>query len=177
MFNNFSYRKFSLSGGPTNFTFSPQAPRCEWRQRSAWVATGATINQSQPDPGNDGIFFVGCKVTDLGGGMWHYEYARLNMNLDRAIQSFTVPLGPGGYISNVEFHAPPQHPGFAHDGTLREMPATTAPRGMLTPPTQTLSNGARKPLRLIRTPTRFATARFTISGSTPTKGRIIPLQR
>jgi hypothetical protein len=44
-------------------------------------------------------------------------YALYNQNLDRAIQSFSVPLGPGVQVSKIGFHAPPQHPGFAHDGT------------------------------------------------------------
>ena len=86
----------------------------------AW--TGATVNQHEPDPGNDGIWFMGFKVTNPTAGVWHYEYALYNQNLDRAIQSFSVPLGPGVNISNIGFHAPLQHPGWAHDGTFREMP-------------------------------------------------------
>jgi hypothetical protein len=39
------------------------------------------------------------------------------MNLDRAIQSFIVPLGCGGTVSNLGFHAPLNHPGFPNDGT------------------------------------------------------------
>jgi hypothetical protein len=50
-------------------------------------------------------------------GVWHYEYALFNMNLDRAIQSFSGPLGTGVNVSNIGFHATPQHPGWAHDGT------------------------------------------------------------
>ena len=61
----------------------------------AWAATGATVAQYQPDPGNDGIFFVGYKVTGPNNGMWHYEYVIYNENLDRGIQDFSVPLGPG----------------------------------------------------------------------------------
>ena len=57
----------------------------------AW--TGATVNQIEPDPGNDGIWFMGYKVTNPSAGVWHYEYALYNQNLDRAIQSFSVPLG------------------------------------------------------------------------------------
>ena len=63
----------------------------------AW--TGATVNEIEPDPGNDGIWFIGYKVTNPTTGVWHYEYALYNQNLDRGIQSFTVPLGPGVNIS------------------------------------------------------------------------------
>ena len=128
MFNNFSYRPFSISGLPDNPTFTPTAGTVRMQPAiQAWATTGATINQSQPDPGNDGIFFVGYKVTGPDSGVWHYEYAVFNMNLDRAIQSFSVPVGPGVNISNVEFHAPPQHPGWAHDGTQNDAGFSSTP--------------------------------------------------
>ena len=119
MFNNFSYRKFSVTGGPTIFSF-PSAGSTVRMQPAiqAWAATGATVYQVEPDPGNDGLFFVGYKVTGPNAGLWHYEYAIFNMNLDRAVQSFEVVF-PGfpPNLSNIGFHAPPQHPGWAHDGT------------------------------------------------------------
>src|SRR5206468_7964040 len=60
MYNNVSYRKFSVSG-TTNFTFSPVGSTV--RSTPAIFAwSGATINQIEPDPGNDGIAFVGYKV-------------------------------------------------------------------------------------------------------------------
>lgn len=115
MYNNVSYRRFTVSG-TTSFTFSPAAATV--RQSAAINAwTGATINAFEPDPGNDGIAYIGYKVTNTSAGVWHYEYAVYNQNLDRAIQSFSVPLGCGITASNLGFHAPPQHPGFAADGT------------------------------------------------------------
>jgi hypothetical protein len=119
MFNNFSYRQFTVSGGPTSFNFTPVSSTVQMQAAiQAWAATGATVTQIEPDPGNDGIFFVGYKVTGPNAGMWHYEYAIFNMNLDRAVQSFEVVF-PGfpPNLSNIGFHAPPQHPGWAHDGT------------------------------------------------------------
>ena len=82
----------------------------------AW--TGATVNQIEPAPGVDGRAFIGYKVTNPSAGVWHYEYAVNNQNLDRSIQSFSVPLGCGITVSNLGFHAPPQQPAFANDGTL-----------------------------------------------------------
>src|SRR5438876_3953610 len=113
MYNNASYHQF-LVNGTTNFTFSPvgQTVRMEPAIK-AW--TGATVNQLEPDPGNDGIWFMGYKVSGPTAGLWHYEYALYNQNLDRAIQSFSVPLGAGVNISNIDFHAPPQEPGWAND--------------------------------------------------------------
>jgi hypothetical protein len=121
MYNNASYRQYSVSGGPTNFTFSALGSTV-WSQPAilAWTSTGATVHQIEPAPGNDGIWFMGYKVTNPVSGVWHYEYALYNQNLDRAIQSFSVPLGVGANINNIGFHAPPQHPGWAHDGTLND---------------------------------------------------------
>ena len=51
-------------------------------------------------------------------GVWHYEYAIYNENLDRAIQSFACIQGCGTAVSNLGFHAPPNHPGFPNDGTV-----------------------------------------------------------
>jgi len=54
MFNNTSYHQFAVSGGPTNFTFSPVGSTA--RTQPAIIAwTGATIHQVEPDPRNDGI--------------------------------------------------------------------------------------------------------------------------
>jgi hypothetical protein len=128
MYNNASYRQFSVSGGPTNFTFSAVGSTVRMRPAIvAWLDTGATLSQLEPDPGNDGIWFMGYKVTNPTKGVWHYEYALYNQNLDRAIQSFSVPLPPGVNISNIGFHAPPQHPGWANDGTLNNQGYSSAP--------------------------------------------------
>lgn len=89
-----------------------------------WAGTGATVNQVEPDPGNDGIFFVGYKLTHINGGGYHCEYAVFNMNLDRAIQS--VSLGALD-ATNIGFHAPPQHPGWAHDGTVGDAGYSSTP--------------------------------------------------
>ncbi len=82
---------------------------------NAW--TGATINTIEPVPGTDGRAFIAYKVTGPVAGVWHYEYALYNQNLDRGIQSFSVPLGSGITVSNIGFHAPLNHPGIANDGT------------------------------------------------------------
>ena len=118
-YNNVSYRQFNVVG-TTNFTFSPAAATQRTHPAiEAWeTLAGATVNQVEPDPGNDGIWFMGYKVTNPAAGVWHYEYALYNENLDRAIQSFSVPLGPGVNVTNIGFHAPPQEPGWPNDNIL-----------------------------------------------------------
>ncbi|MCW5958616.1 MAG: carboxypeptidase regulatory-like domain-containing protein [Pyrinomonadaceae bacterium] len=117
MYNNVSYRRYNVNGTGSPFSFSPVGGTV--RQKSAINAwTGATISEFRPDPGVDGIGYIGYKVTETSPGVWHYEYAIYNQNLDRAVQSFSVPTGTGVTLSNVGFHAPPQHPGWTNDGTV-----------------------------------------------------------
>jgi hypothetical protein len=125
MYNNASYRQFSVSG-TTSFSFSPVGNTMRTLP-AIWAWTGATVSRSEPDPGNDGFWYIGYKVTNPSAGVWHYEYALYNMNLDRAIESFSVPFGPGTNISNIGFHAPPQHPGWANDGTLNSQGYSSTP--------------------------------------------------
>ena len=126
MYNNASYSQYSVTGVNEPFTFSPVGATVQ-EQPAIMAWTGATVNQIEPDPGNDGIWFMGFKVTNPTAGVWHYEYALYNENLDRGIQSFSVPVGPGVNISNIRFHAPPQHPGFAHDGTQGDAGYSSTP--------------------------------------------------
>ena len=115
MYNNASYRRFNVSG-TTSFTFSAVGSTVRTTAAiDAWP--GATINTIEPEPGVDGRAFIAWKVTGPVAGIWHYEYAINNQNLDRSIQSFSVPLGCGITLTNVGFHAPPNHPGIANDGT------------------------------------------------------------
>jgi hypothetical protein len=130
MYNNVSYRQFTVSGSGDSYSFSPVASTVRTRPAiMAW--TGATISNSlEPDPGNDGIWFMGYKVTNPSSGVWHYEYALYNENLDRGIQSLSVPLGVGTNISNIGFHAPPQEPGWANDGTFNNQGFSSQPWAM-----------------------------------------------
>jgi len=126
MYNNASYKQYSVSGGPSTFSFSPIGSTV--REQPAIMAwTGATVQRIEPDPGNDGIFFVASKVTGPNNGMWHYEYAIYNQNLDRAIQSFQVFFPKFLPAVSEQFHAPPQHPGFPHDGTVGDAGYSSTP--------------------------------------------------
>jgi hypothetical protein len=128
MYNNASYRQFMVSGGPTNFTFSPVDSTVRMQPAiMAWAGNGATVTQYQPDTGNDGIFFVGYKVVQTNFTTWHYEYAIYNENLDRAIQSFHVRGSSFASLFNIEFHAPPQEPGWANDGTFNNQGYSRTP--------------------------------------------------
>jgi len=116
MYNNASYRRYNVTG-TTSFTFASVGATVRMTPATgAW--TGATSSTIEPEPGVDGRAFVVYKVTGPVAGIWHYEYAVHNQNLDRSVQSFSVPLGCGITVSNTGFHAPPNHPGFPNDGTV-----------------------------------------------------------
>jgi hypothetical protein len=135
MYNNVSYRRYNVSGTGSPFSFSPVGATVRTKAAiSAW--TGASLVDIKPEPGIDGIGMIGYKVTNPSPGVWHYEYAIYNQNLDRAIQSFGVPVGAGVTLSNIGFHAPPQHPGWSFDGTVGNTGYSSAPW------TQTQGGGA-----------------------------------
>lgn len=126
MYNNASYRRYNVTGttcpsGTSNcYTFSPAASTVRMKPAiEAWA--GATSVPVQPAPGVDGVAFVAYKVTNPSAGVWHYEYAVYNQNLDRGIQSFSVPIGNGATLSNTGFRMPPQHPASANDGTFNSL--------------------------------------------------------
>ena len=115
MYNNASYHQFTVTG-TTSFVFNEVGPAVLMAAAvNAW--TGATIHVIEPEPGVDGRAFIAYKVTGPVAGLYHYEYAIYNENLDRAIQSFSIPLGCAITLSNLGFHAPPNGPGFLNDGT------------------------------------------------------------
>lgn len=126
MNNNVSYRRYNVTGTGSPFGFSPAASTVRMKAAvEAW--TGATLVPIQPAPGTDGVGIVAYKVTNTAPGVWHYEYAIYNQNMDRAIQSFSVPAGAGVTLSNIGFHAPPQHPGYTGDGTVGNTGFSSAP--------------------------------------------------
>jgi hypothetical protein len=64
--------------------------------------TGATVN-SASNGNDDGRFFVASKVTALGGGNYHYEYAAHNVDNSRAGGTFRIALAAGVTASNFSF--------------------------------------------------------------------------
>jgi hypothetical protein len=72
------------------------------------VSTGGVFAQPA-DPTGDGWNYVASKATDNGNGTWHYEYAVENVNSDRGVGSFTVPIPTGVLVTNVGWHGVDTH--------------------------------------------------------------------
>jgi len=116
MFNNVSYRRFTVTGS-SGGTYTFHTNGTTIRELPALYAWSSYKTFIEPASGSDGRAILAYYVSPRAGGLWHYEYAIYNMNLDRAIGSLSIPAPPSAAISSVGFHAPPQHEGYPGDGT------------------------------------------------------------
>ncbi len=103
--NNCSNREVTVTGSGTtwNFGFSGPTNR-EIPAIRQWAncETGVTLSNIQIP--SEGLLILGYKTTSLGNGMYHYEYAIYNMNSDRAVGGFSLPVPVNVQLSNVGFH-------------------------------------------------------------------------
>jgi len=116
--NNASYRQVDVFGSAGVFDFLMVGETVQQEPAiSAWAANDAGVELIHIDVDDDGRFILGSKVTDLGGGVWHYEYAIHNLNSSRAGASFRVPIPFGSSPVNLGFHDVAYHSGEPFDGT------------------------------------------------------------
>ncbi len=103
--NNASYREVVANGSGTawSFGFSGTTHR-EVPAIRAWQVceTGVTVNNVQIP--SEGLLILGYKATDLGNGQYHYEYALYNMNSDKSVGSFALPVPANVTLSNIGFN-------------------------------------------------------------------------
>lgn len=110
--NNASYRRMTVSGSGSAWEFNVIAATVREKSAiSAWKTQDATVTETEINVPSDGKLIVSSKATDLGGGTWHYEFAVYNMNSDRSVGAFTVPIPAGASISNIGFHDVDYHSG------------------------------------------------------------------
>lgn len=103
--NNASYRPVTVTGGPTDFTFTLSGSTVQQQSAlRAWQDADPTVTEIDVQVPGDGLFIVSYQVTDLLNGWWHYEYAVQNLNADRAANSFTIPVPGCTQLQNIGFH-------------------------------------------------------------------------
>ncbi|HEV8112284.1 MAG TPA: hypothetical protein VGR31_05880 [Planctomycetota bacterium] len=103
--NNSSYREITVSGSGTTWNFGfVGSVRREQPAIQAWQVCESGVTTTDVQIPNDGLLILGAKATDLGGGMFHYEYALYNMNVDVSVGQFTVPVPSDVSVTNVGFH-------------------------------------------------------------------------
>jgi hypothetical protein len=110
--NNASWREITTSGGPSDYNFNLIGVTQRGQSAiHAWAGIDPAVKLSNLQVAGDGLIVLGTRATDIGGGLWRYEYAVYNMNADRNVGSFSVPIGAGVSLSNIGFHDVAYHDG------------------------------------------------------------------
>lgn len=116
--NNASYARITIAQSGTNpNVYNGVSVGATQQMQSAiraWKDNDPVVVETDAQVPGEGLFILSAKVTDLGDGYWHYEYALQNLNSDRSGGSFTVPIsGVAGVASirNVGFHDVDYHDG------------------------------------------------------------------
>ena len=123
--NNASYRRVTIQGA----SFNLQMAASTVRRKAAievWQTVDPTVEFVSVDAPTFPVqrFHVARKVTDLGNGTWHYEYAVHNLNSARAADSLTITFGQPASITNVGFRDVNAHSNEPYDGTDWEVANT-----------------------------------------------------
>lgn len=140
--NNASYRRVQFADNVA-YTMSWVSGNGTMQMQpgiNAWVANDPSVTLTHIDIPGDGRMTLGHRVTDLGNGTWHYEYALYNMNSDRSGQFFSVSAPECVGISNIGFHDVFYHSGEPFDGT--DWPATILTDQIIWATTQTFAQNA-----------------------------------
>lgn len=110
--NNSSHRELSVAGSGNAWTFGLMGTtQVERPAIYAWQDADPGVTVSEVHVPSDGRFLLASRATDLGGGMWHYEYALHNQSSDRGARTFEVPISFLGAVSNTGFHDVDYHSG------------------------------------------------------------------
>ncbi len=111
--NNASYRQVTVGAGPS-YNLAYTGSFFEGQSAiNAWRTSDPTVVIANVDVAGSIVerFEVARKVTDLGGGLWHYEYAVRNHNSDRNARGFTVAFPGATTFTNIGFHDVEHHSG------------------------------------------------------------------
>lgn len=109
--NNVSFRRVNLNSTGAISSFNGSTERMQVAL-IAWVAEdSANISATRINIAGEGTVWLGHAAWDNGDGTWDYEYVVNNLNFDRSVGAFEVPVPDGVVISNVGFHQVEYHSG------------------------------------------------------------------
>jgi len=115
--NNSSYRQANFADN-TNRTLSlVGSTQVQQPGIQAWQDQIPEVTLIDIDDGEGGLMIIGYLVTDLGNGLFQYEYAIQNLNSSRAARSVAISMPSGAVPSNISFHDVEYHSGEIYDGT------------------------------------------------------------
>jgi len=119
--NSVSWRKLRVdsvnsvhSDGPT---VMEQAATYAWRSQDSQVTVVDVTNDDEGGVGVHGHFSVAYRVTDLGGGLWRYNYVVENISSTQSAGTWSVPAPQDVSLSNFFFRDVGYHSGEPYDGS------------------------------------------------------------
>lgn len=98
--NNVGFREFTPNWNGSTWSFTNVGSWTQGSILNAWTGASLSFARNGED---DGHFLVAIKVTSLGGGMHHYEYAVHNFDNARGGASLRVPVCPTTTAGNITF--------------------------------------------------------------------------
>ncbi|MCA8965555.1 MAG: hypothetical protein KDC48_11760 [Planctomycetes bacterium] len=96
--NNTRSRPFNLNWGGSSWTASTTGTSTYGTVLTRW--NGASLSTGT-NGNDDGRFEIAVKVTGPVDGLWHYEYAVLNIDNNRGGAAFHLPVCPTGRVLNI----------------------------------------------------------------------------
>lgn len=120
--NNASYREISVTQTDTHeYSFSLIGTTVrEHAGIRAWQDNDPSVVETHVDVPNDGLYIVAVKASQNLDTTWHYEYAVQNLNANRGLSSFSVPINPGATVENIGFHDVDYHDGDGENSVTRD---------------------------------------------------------
>lgn len=76
-----------------------------------WQSVVPSVTITTLDIPGDGRVLVAANATDLGSGLWRYDYAIENIDSHESVGALAIPLPVGAIVSETTSHAPLVHSG------------------------------------------------------------------
>ena len=120
--NNISWRPLSTSGAPV-FP-AAEHTRTEEPAVAAWKEADPGVDLRAVDiPGEGRLWVASRGALDLATGLYRYEYCITNINSQRSVGRFSVPIGSGTLILEAGMSFPLSHSGepYSNDAWSRSI--------------------------------------------------------
>ena len=98
--DNAGSRQMTATWNGSAWTFAVPGSLVQGSVLNQWAGASVTNGRNGDD---DGHFVVAVKVTPLGGGLHHYEYAVENFDNARGGATLRVPVCPTTSVTNITF--------------------------------------------------------------------------
>ena len=132
LLNSLGHRQITPTFGGSSWAF-PNAAAMELGSiLDVWVDPGSPGpgEQSERVDTGQGRVQLAAVTGDLGGGVYHYEWALMNFDYESQLRSFSIPILPGMSVTNTDFGDADGN--GANDWTVSVLPESvewTAPAG------------------------------------------------